>query len=139
MVNFSAGLLMFLMSVLGEGVVAQAPALTFTENQIDRYVAAVRAIERKREEVLRRAKNSENWAIAVQLAETHNRDICRVPPEQQPANIQVLCRELLEFSEREIRRHGLTNREFNQITQSLQQDKQLQARIQLRLLKLRNP
>jgi hypothetical protein len=147
MLSFSSLLFMFLLSLGGGDLIAQAPAQTanppaitsFNEEQLDRYIAAVGAIERKREEILRRAKKSEAWASAVQLAEAQNKDICRVPVEQQAVDIKNLCAELLEFSEREIRKQGLTNREFNQITTILQRDRQLQSRIQSRLQKLRTP
>jgi hypothetical protein len=108
---------------------------SFTEKQLDRYVAAVSAIEKRRGDILRRAKNTDYWTATVQLANSSNRDICSLPSHQQPDEIRNLCRELLEFSEQEIRRHGFTNREFNQITLAQQQDRKLQARIQQRLIR----
>lgn len=107
----------------------------FTEEQLERYVSAVSAIEKRRAEILRRAKNTNYWTATVQLANNSNRDICSLPADQQLGEIRNLCRELLEFSEQEIRRHGLSNREFNQITLAQQQDRQLQTRIQQRLMR----
>jgi hypothetical protein len=125
--------------------VAQSPASirqtnlplgsSFTEEQLERYVSAVSAIEKRRGEILRRAKNTNYWTATVQLANSTNRDICSLPADQQLGEIKNLCRELLEFSEQEIRRHGLSNREFNQITLAQQQDRQLQSRIQQLLMR----
>jgi len=139
--------LLFLLSVTQmppQESVAQTPATisqtnipigsNFTEEQLERYVSAVNAIEKRRAEILRRAKNTSDWTATVQLANSTNRDICSLPANQQPEAIRNLCRELLEFSEQEIRRHGFSNREFNQITLAQQQDLQLQTRIQQRLM-----
>jgi hypothetical protein len=120
-------------------LVSQASNPVFTDEQIERYVSAVSAIEKRRAEILRRAKNTNYWTATVQLANSTNRDICSLPANQQLGEIRNLCRELLEFSEQEIRRHGLTNREFNQITLAQQQDRQLQTRIQQRLMRLLLP
>ncbi len=118
--------------------ISQNPT-TITDDQLERYVSAVSAIEKRRAEILRRAKNTSYWTATVQFANNSNRDICSLPVNQQLGEIKKLCRELLEFSEQEIRRHGLSNREFNQITLAQQQDKQLQTRIQQRLMRLLTP
>lgn len=133
--SISSALCLFFLCLGGGEIIAQnsssSPSgITFSQEQLVRYVQAVRSIERKRAEILRQAKNSQAWAVSVQLAEQTNRDVCAVPHQQQPESIQLLCKQLFEFSEQEIRRHGLTNREFNQITIAQRQNPQLQGRIQ---------
>ncbi|MEE3716566.1 DUF4168 domain-containing protein [Tumidithrix elongata RA019] len=110
----------------------------FTEEQINRYAGAVNAIEKKREEILRRAKNSQGWSTVAQTADSKGVDVCSLNQSEQPADIQSLCRELIDFSEQEIRKYGFSNnREFNQLTVTQQQDPSLQGRIQARMLQLR--
>ncbi|CAN1211092.1 hypothetical protein TUMEXPCC7403_12905 [Tumidithrix helvetica PCC 7403] len=110
----------------------------FTEEQINRYSEAVNKIEKKREEILRRAKNSPGWSTIAQTANRKGVDVCSLNQSEQPADIQSLCQELIDFSEQEIRRHGFSNnREFNQLTVTQQQDPSLQGRIQARILQLR--
>jgi hypothetical protein len=110
----------------------------FSEDQVNRYAGAVNAIEKKREEILRRAKNTQEWSAVAQIADSKGVDVCSLNPSEQPAVIQSLCRELIDFSEQEIRKYGFSNnREFNQLTVNQQQDPSLQGRIQGRILQLR--
>lgn len=112
----------------------------FTDEQINRYAKAVNAIEEKREEVLRRAKNSPEWNTVAGNAKKQGVQVCKLKPEEQAGIIQSLCRDFVDFSEKTIRDNGFkNNREFNQITQAQQQDSQLQKRIQLRIRELRQP
>jgi hypothetical protein len=110
----------------------------FSEDQVNRYAGAVNAIEKKREEILRRAKNTAEWSSVAQTADNKGVDVCSLSPSEQSASIQGLCKELFDFSEQEIRKHGFSNnRDFNQLTVTQQQDPSLQGRIQGRILQLR--
>jgi len=134
---FGLGLLLTIST--GGDISAQNSSATpnFSEDQLVRYVQAVRSIERRRSQILLQAKNSQAWAVSVQLAEQTNSDVCAL--QQPPEVIKALCKELFTFSEQEIRRHGLTNREFNQITIAQQQNPQLQGRIQALLQQKTKP
>ncbi|AFY74895.1 hypothetical protein Syn7502_02973 [Synechococcus sp. PCC 7502] len=112
-----------------------AQAVQFSDDQIRRYAGAASAIEKKREEVWRRARSYEGWTSLKSKADTQGVTVCGLKKSEQPPVIQSLCGELFEFSEQEIRRNGFsTNRDFNQITQAQQQNNQLQRRIQVEII-----
>jgi hypothetical protein len=112
----------------------------FSDDQIRRYAGAASAIEKKRDDVWRRAKAYEGWASLKTKADSQGVTVCGLKKSEQPQVIQSLCSELFEFSEQEIRRNGFSsNRDFNQITQTQQQNNQLQKRIQLEILELASP
>jgi chemotaxis protein histidine kinase CheA len=115
-----------------------ANAQQFTDDQISRYAAAAEAIEGKRNEVLRRAKNNQGWASVARQAETRNVSVCELTPNEQPEFLRNLCGELFTYSEQAIRNNGFpSNREFNQLTQAQQQNSQLQRRIQEKIVQMR--
>ncbi len=112
----------------------------FSDDQIRRYAEAAAVIEKKRDEVWRRAKGYEGWNSLTSRAEAQGVTVCGLKKSEQPPIIQGLCSELFEFSEQEIRRRGFSsNREFNQITQAQKQNGQLQKRIQFEILEFINP
>lgn len=112
----------------------------FSDDQIRRYAGAASAIEKKRDDVWRRAKAYEGWTSLKTKADSQGVTVCGLKKSEQPQVIQSLCSELFEFSEQEIRRNGFSsNRDFNQITQVQQQNNQLQRRIQLEILELVSP
>jgi hypothetical protein len=80
---FGLGLLLTIST--GGDISAQNSSATpnFSEDQLVRYVQAVRSIERRRSQILLQAKNSQAWAVSVQLAEQTNSDVCALqqPPE----------------------------------------------------------
>ncbi len=112
----------------------------FSEEQIKRYAGAASAIEQKRDDILRRAKNYSGWQGLTERADAQGVFVCSLKKSDQPSFIQNLCSELFDFSEQEIRRHGFANnREFNQITQAQQQNVQLQRRIQGEIVEQARP
>jgi hypothetical protein len=134
LIGFS--LLSLTISLLGAPI-AQAQA-QFSEDQISRYAVAAEAIEGKRDEVLRRAKNNQGWGSVARLAETRNIYVCDLSPSEQPDFLRSLCGDLINYSQEAIRRNGFTNNsEFNQITKAQQQDGQLQRRIQMKIVQMR--
>ncbi len=134
----------FKLSLLGYLILSGIPSLPvhgqvlqFSDDQIRRYAGAASAIEKKRDDVWRRAKTYEGWASLKSKADTQGVTVCGLKKSEQPQVITSLCAELFEFSEQEIRRNGFsTNRDFNQITQAQQQNSQLQKRIQGEILEL---
>ncbi|PZU97896.1 MAG: hypothetical protein DCE90_05215 [Pseudanabaena sp.] len=108
----------------------------FGDDQITRYAAAANAIESKRLEIFKAAKNNPNWNSVASLAESQQIRVCDL--SQQPDFLQNLCEQLRSFTEDEIRRHGFTNKDFNQITRQQRQDASLRSLIQSRQLQLRN-
>jgi len=117
-----------------------AEVVQFNDDQIRRYAGAATAIERKRDDVWRRAKAYEGWTNLKSKADVQGVTVCGLKKSEQPPIILSLCSELFEFSEQEIRRNGFSsNRDFNQITQAQQQNNQLQKRIQAAILELSNP
>ena len=110
----------------------------FSDDQVSRYAMAAEAIETKRDEVLRRAKNHQGWASVARQAESRNIAVCELSPSEQPDFLRGLCGELFNYSEQAIRRNGFpSNREFNQLTQAQQQNGQLQRRIQEKIMQMR--
>ena len=109
--------------------------VTFGEDRIDRYAAAANAIENKRLEIFRTAKNNPNWSTVANLAESKQTKVCDLtnPPEF----LQSLCDQLRSYSEEEICRHGFTAKEFNQITLEQKQNPQLRSLIQSKQIQLR--
>ncbi len=117
-----------------------AQSVQFSDDQIRRYAGAAAAIEKKREEVWKRAKNYTGWGELVNKADAQGVSVCGLKKPEQPVVIQTLCGELFDFSIQEIRRNGFSNnRDFNQITQAQQQNIQLQKRIQGEILELTTP
>lgn len=117
-----------------------AQTVQFSDDQIKRYAGAAAEIEKKRDDVWRRAKAYEGWNSLKSNADAQGVNVCGLKKPEQPPIIQSLCGELFEFSEQEIRRHGFSsNRDFNQITQAQKQNNQLQRRIQMEILELNNP
>lgn len=117
-----------------------APAVRaqqFSDDQISRYAAAAEAIEDKRNEVLRRAKNNQGWASVARQAEARNVYVCNLSPNEQPEFLRNLCGELFEYSQQATRNNGFSNREFNELTQAQQQNSQLQRRIQEKIVQMR--
>jgi hypothetical protein len=112
----------------------------FNDDQIRRYAGAASAIEKKRDDVWRRAKAYEGWNSLTNKAEAQGVTVCGLKKSEQPPVIQTLCGELFDFSEQEIRRNGFSsNRDFNQITQAQKQNNQLQKRIQAEIIELNSP
>jgi Domain of unknown function (DUF4168) len=110
----------------------------FSEDQISRYAIAAEAIETKRDELLRRAKNNQGWASVARQAESRNIAVCELSASEQPDFLRSLCGELFNYSEQTIKRNGFpSNREFNQLTQAQQQNGQLQRRIQEKIVQMR--
>jgi len=117
-----------------------AQTVQFSDDQIRRYAGAASEIEKKRDDVWRRAKAYEGWNNLKSNADTQGVNVCGLKKIEQPPIIQSLCSELFEFSEQEIRRHRfLSNRDFNLITQAQKQNSQLQRRIQMEILVLSTP
>lgn len=107
----------------------------FGDDQVTRYAAAVNAIESKRLEIFKVAKNNPNWNSVANLAESQQIMVCDLP--QQPNFLENLCEQLRSFTEDEIRRYGFTNKDFNQITRQQRQDAGLRSLIQARQLQLK--
>ncbi|NJK35947.1 MAG: DUF4168 domain-containing protein [Oscillatoriales cyanobacterium SM2_2_1] len=120
-----------------EPVAAQTMG-SFSEDQLNRFVQATNVIERRREDVLRRAKRQEGWREVAQLAESRGVNVCDLERREQPKFLQELCQELFTYSEQELRRLNLSNRDFNQMTRAIERDQQLQVMVQNRLLQLRD-
>jgi hypothetical protein len=108
----------------------------FGDDQITRYATAVNAIESKRLEIFKVAKNNPNWSSVAKLAESQQIMVCDL--SQQPDFLENLCEQLRSFSEDEVRRYGFTNKDFNQITRQQRQDASLRSLIQSRQLQLRD-
>ncbi len=106
------------------------------DDQITRYAAAVNAIENKRLEIFRTAKNNSNWSDVANLAESQQTKVCDLA--QPPEFLQALCNELRSFTEKEIRQRGFTNKEFNQITREQRQNPYLRGLIQAKQMQLRS-
>ena len=106
------------------------------DGQITRYATAVNAIENKRLEIFRSAKNNSNWGNVANLAETQQTKVCDLA--QPPEFLQALCNDLRSFTEKEIRQRGFTNKEFNQITREQRQNPYLRGLIQAKQMQLRS-
>lgn len=116
-----------------DNILAQA---VFGDDQLTRYAEAVNAIENKRLEIFRAAKNNSNWSTVANLAESQQTKVCDL--SQPPEFLQDLCQQLRSFSEQEIHRRGFTNKEFNQITREQRQNPYLRGVIQAKQMQLRN-
>ncbi|MBD2178162.1 DUF4168 domain-containing protein [Pseudanabaena sp. FACHB-1998] len=114
-------------------ILAQA---AFGDDQLTRYAAAANAIENKRLEIFRAAKNNSNWIDVANLAESQHTKVCDL--SQPPDFLVDLCSQLRSFTEKEIRRQGFTNKEFNQITREQRQNPYLRGLIQSKQMQLRN-
>lgn len=110
--------------------------VTFGDDQLTRYAAAANAIENKRLEIFRTAKNNSNWIDVANLAESKHTKVCDL--SQPPDFLVDLCSQLRSFTEKEIRRQGFTNKEFNQITREQRQNPYLRGLIQSKQMQLRN-
>lgn len=110
--------------------------VTFGDDRVTRYAAAANAIENKRLEIFRAAKNNPNWSDVANLAESTQTKVCDLtsPPEF----LQSLCNQLRTYSEEEICRHGFTAKEFNQITLEQKQNPSLRRLIQDKQVHLRD-
>jgi len=113
-------------------ILAQA---VFGDDQLTRYAEAVNAIENKRLEIFRAAKNNSNWSTVANLAESQQTKVCDL--SQPPEFLQDLCNQLRNFSEKEIHRRGFTNKEFNQITREQRQNPYLRGLIQAKQMEIR--
>ncbi|NMF58769.1 DUF4168 domain-containing protein [Pseudanabaena yagii] len=113
-------------------ILAQA---VFGDDQLTRYASAVNAIENKRLEIFRTAKNNSNWSTVANLAESQQTKVCDI--SQPPEFLQDLCNQLRSFTEKEIHRRGFTNKEFNQITREQRQNPYLRGLIQAKQMELR--
>jgi hypothetical protein len=114
-------------------ILAQA---MFGDDQLARYAAAANAIENKRLEIFRTAKNNSNWVDVANLAESQHTKVCDL--SQPPDFLMDLCSQLRSFTKQEIRRQGFTNKEFNQITREQRQNPYLRGLIQAKQMQLRN-
>ena len=110
--------------------------VTFADDQLTRYAAAVNAIENKRLEIFRTAKSNPSWGSIAELAESQQTKVCDLA--NQPDFLRSLCNDLRSYSEDAICTHGFTNREFNQITRDQMQNADLRRRIQSRQQQLLN-
>ncbi|BBC22898.1 DUF4168 domain-containing protein [Pseudanabaena sp. ABRG5-3] len=113
-------------------ILAQA---VFGDDQLTRYASAVNAIENKRLEIFRAAKNNSNWTTVANLAESQQTKVCDLA--QPPEFLQDLCSQLRSFTEKEIHQRGFTNKEFNQITREQRQNPYLRGLIQAKQMELR--
>ena len=109
--------------------------VTLGDDHLTRYAAAANAIENKRLEIFRAAKNNPNWGSVANLAESKQTKVCDLtnPPEF----LQTLCDRLRSYSEEEICRYGFTTKEFNQITLEQMQNPRLRSLIQDQQMQLR--
>lgn len=107
----------------------------FDDDQLTRYASAVIAIENKRLEIFRTAKNNSNWSTVANLAESKQTKVCDL--SQPPEFLQDLCDRLRSFTEKEIHQRGFTNKEFNQITREQRQNPYLRGLIQAKQMQLR--
>lgn len=110
--------------------------VTFADDELTRYAAAVNAIENKRLEIFRTAKSNPSWGNIAELAESQQTKVCDLA--NQPEFLRSLCNDLRSYSENAICTHGFTNREFNQITRDQMQNADLRRRIQSRQQQLLN-
>ncbi|MCA1904111.1 MAG: DUF4168 domain-containing protein [Cyanobacteria bacterium KgW148] len=107
----------------------------FTESQLDNYAKAVFTIEQKRDDVLKRAKQLPAWENAARQADRQGVNVCDLkPPEPQ---LQSLCSEMFRYAKDTIERYGFDSRQFNQITLSQQTDRELQKRLQQKVIELK--
>ncbi|HBC41874.1 MAG TPA: hypothetical protein DCZ88_08250 [Pseudanabaena sp.] len=106
----------------------------FGDDQLSRYALAVNAIENKRLEIFRAAKSNSNWSTVANLAESQQTKVCSI--SQPPEFLQELCNQLQSFTEKEIHRHGFTNKEFNQITREQRKNPYLRGLIQAKQMEL---
>lgn len=109
--------------------------VAFGDDQLTRYAEAINAIENKRLEIFRAAKNNSNWSTVANLAESQQTKVCDL--SEPPEFLRELCYQLRSFSEKEIRRRGFTNKEFNQITRKQRQNPYLRGLIQAKQMEIR--
>jgi hypothetical protein len=122
-------------NILNQTIFGDEFATEFSDDKVTRYAAAVNAIENKRLEIFRSAKSNSNWVNVANLAESKQTKVCDLT--QPPDFLQDLCSQLRIFTEKEIHRHGFTNKEFNQITRQQRQDPSLRKTIQAKQMQLR--
>ena len=122
-------------NILNQTIFGDEFATEFSDDKVTRYAAAVNAIENKRLEIFRAAKNNSNWIDVANLAESQQTKVCDLA--QPPDFLQDLCGQLRIFTEKEIHRRGFTNKEFNQITRQQRQDPSLRKTIQAKQMQLR--
>ena len=122
-------------NILNQTVFGDEFGAQFGDEKLIRYAMAVNAIENKRLEIFRSAKNNPKWVDVANLAESQQTKVCDLP--QPPDFLQDLCGQLRIFTEKEIHRRGFTNKEFNQITRQQRQDPALRKTIQAKQAKLR--
>lgn len=107
----------------------------FTEAQLDSYARAVFTIEQKRDDMLKRAKQLSGWESAAHQADRQGVNVCDLkPPEPQ---LEPLCKEMFRYAKETIERHGFDSKQFNQITLSQQTDRELQKRLQQKVVEIR--
>jgi hypothetical protein len=122
-------------NILNQTVFGDEFGNQFGDEKLTRYAAAVNAIENKRLEIFRSAKNNSSWVDVANLAESQQTKVCDLT--QPPDFLQDLCSQLRIFTEKEIHRRGFTNKEFNQITRQQRQDPSLRKTIQSKQMQLR--
>jgi hypothetical protein len=122
-------------NILNQTIFGDEFATEFSDDKVTRYAAAVNAIENKRLEIFRAAKNNSNWSDVANLAESKQTKVCNLA--QPPEFLKDLCSQLRIFTEQEIHRRGFTNKEFNQITRQQRQDPSLRKTIQAKQMQLR--
>jgi len=122
-------------NILNQTIFGDEFGTEFSDDKVTRYAAAVNAIENKRLEIFRAAKNNSNWVDVANLAESQQTKVCNL--SQPPDFLQDLCSQLRVFTEKEIHRRGFTNKEFNQITRQQRQDPSLRKTIQAKQMRLR--
>jgi hypothetical protein len=123
-------------NILNQTVFGDEFGNQFGDEKLTRYAAAVNAIENKRLEIFRSAKNNSNWSEVANLAESQQTKVCDLA--QPPDFLQDLCSQLRIFTEKEIHNRGFTNKEFNQITRQQRQDPSLRKTIQAKQMQLRS-
>ena len=122
-------------NILNQTIFGDEFGTEFSDDKVTRYAAAVNAIENKRLEIFRAAKNNSSWVDVANLAESQQTKVCDLA--QPPDFLQDLCGQLRIFTEKEIHRRGFTNKEFNQITRQQRQDPSLRKTIQAKQMQLR--
>ena len=122
-------------NILNQTIFGDEFGTEFSDDKLNRYAAAVNAIENKRLEIFRAAKNNSSWVDVANLAESQQTKVCDLA--QPPDFLQDLCSQLRIFTEKEIHRRGFTNKEFNQITRQQRQDASLRKTIQAKQMQLR--
>ena len=122
-------------SAIAEPLINRDRAMLFAQTDQSEQTKSIRELNNILAQVAFGDDQLTRYAEAINLAESQQTKVCDL--SEPPEFLRELCYQLRSFSEKEIRRRGFTNKEFNQITREQRQNPYLRGLIQAKQMEIR--